>query len=427
MAPDPDAKVRVRLTLPGALQKTEADVQWIRRRNIAFTVLCWFAIAGIVIWLASQISQALIVLVMACAVAYALYPLVDLLRRWLPGWLAILLVYLTLFAVVGGLGYLLVSTALHELARHLQDIRKALSPDGAYGLVVQQLKALGVSDEQIKGFSDGIVGWVGGFISSLPATVGSVANGVLDTVLVVVVSVYLVIDGERLADWANKSTPKSYREHITGLLSGMQRVVGGYIRGELSMALLIGVLVGGGMWALRVPFAPLLGLLAFVLEFVPIIGTLISGTICVMVAMTQGWLLAIAVLLYFIVVHVIEGDIVGPRVVGRAVGLHPVISIIALAAGAERFGIWGALFAAPLAGLAQVLIVDVWREWRKAHAGEFAGDLEHAEIEPEPVPFPALVDSMAGAVILNQPGPATNGRSARDALLGDLLDSEQAD
>jgi predicted PurR-regulated permease PerM len=239
---------------------------------------------------------------------------------------------------------------------------------------------------------------------------------VLDTVLVVVVSVYLVIDGERLATWANTSTPRRYRSHIQATLSGLQRVVGGYIRGELSMALLIGILVGGGMFVLRVPFAPILGLLAFVLEFVPIIGMLISGAICFLVALTGGWLLGLVVLAYLVVVHVIEGDVVGPRVVGRAVGLHPVVSIIALTAGAERFHVWGALFAAPIAGLLQVVIVDVWQEWRKAHAEEFAEEL--AEQPVDYIPVAALIDSAAAAVILNQPGPALDGQDSLDGQDG---------
>src|SRR5207248_2283505 len=86
---------------------------------------------------------------------------------------------------------------------------------------------------------------------------------------------------------------------------------------------------------------------------------------------TQSWFLAVLVLVYFIVVHVIEGDIVGPRIVGRAVGVHPAVSIFALLAGAELFGIWGALFASPLAGLLQTFLSEVWREWRAYHAAQY--------------------------------------------------------
>jgi predicted PurR-regulated permease PerM len=70
-------------------------------------------------------------------------------------------------------------------------------------------------------------------------------------------------------------------------------------------------------------------------------------------------------------VHVIEGDVVGPRIVGKAIGLHPVVSLAALIAGAELFGITGALLASPVAGVLQALLVAIWVEWRATHPKEF--------------------------------------------------------
>jgi predicted PurR-regulated permease PerM len=108
--------------------------------------------------------------------------------------------------------------------------------------------------------------------------------------------------------------------------------------------------------------------LAFFMEFVPILGVLISGAVCVTVALFQGWVLALIVLAYFVVVHVIEGDVVGPRIMGAAVGIHPAVALIALLAGTELFGLWGALFGAPLAGLLQAFVIAAWREVRLARA-----------------------------------------------------------
>jgi predicted PurR-regulated permease PerM len=152
------------------------------------------------------------------------------------------------------------------------------------------------------------------------------------------------------------------------------------------MAALVGVLVGGGMLALGVPYAIVLGVLAFFMEFVPILGVLISGAVCVLIALTQGWLLAAVVLAYFVVVHVIEGDVVGPRIMGRAVGIHPMTAIIAFLAGTELFGIWGALFGAPLAGLLQALATAFWRELRAADSGaeQQDGTEEQGDAAPEP-------------------------------------------
>ncbi|HEU5382882.1 MAG TPA: AI-2E family transporter, partial [Ktedonobacteraceae bacterium] len=80
---------------------------------------------------------------------------------------------------------------------------------------------------------------------------------------------------------------------------------------------------------------------------------------------------AIIVLIYFIVVHVIEGDVVGPRIVGKTIGLHPIVSLAALIAGAELFGIAGALLASPVAGVLQALLIAIWIEWRETHPGQF--------------------------------------------------------
>jgi predicted PurR-regulated permease PerM len=136
------------------------------------------------------------------------------------------------------------------------------------------------------------------------------------------------------------------------------------------------------MTVFRLPYALLLGVLAFTLEFIPVIGVFISGALCVLVALTQGWLLALIVLGYFIFVHIIEGDVVGPRVMGKAIGVHPAVSIFALIAGAELFGIWGALFASPLAGLTQAILTEIWRDWREAHSDLFS---KLAAITPAPM------------------------------------------
>ncbi len=176
--------------------------------------------------------------------------------------------------------------------------------------------------------------------------------------------------------------PLSRQKRGFFLLDTLEHVVGGYIRGQLVLSLLIGVLVRAGMAVFQVPHPILFGELAFLLAFVPVLGTFISAAACILLSFAatnswlinlthQSWLLAVVVLIYFIGIHAIESHIVGPRVVGHAVGLHPIISIAALIAGAELFGILGALFVAPVVGIIQAIIVSIWREWRAAHPEEF--------------------------------------------------------
>ncbi|HEX5440212.1 MAG TPA: AI-2E family transporter, partial [Ktedonobacterales bacterium] len=195
---------------------------------------------------------------------------------------------------------------------------------------------------------------------------------------------------------------------------------GGYIRGQLTLSALVGVLVGASMYVLSIPYAILLGFMAFVLEFIPFLGVLISGAACVLVALTQGFINALIVLAVFVIIHIIEGDVVGPRIVGSAIGLHPVISIIALIAGAELFGLWGALFAAPIAGVVQAVTVAFWREWKLAHPEQFptgstvSYDLAVVPVATEPVEQPPIDGSPGDAGASGDGGGGGSGGASRD-------------
>lgn len=353
--------------------KQSAKDAWVHRRNIAFTLVCWLILLVAALWLAAHIVHALLILLVAALVAYALHPLVERLRRWMPSAAALAIVYLALLAVVLTFGYFVVSTAAAQLVSLVDQIRALLYPTPGSGQspLLAQLHAWGISQAQIDDARADILSVLQGWTGQIVPVLSGVVNGMLDTVLVVVISIYLLVDGARVSTWANTSTPLRIQGRIQSFLATLQRVIGGYIRGQLALSALVGVLVGIGMLLFHVPYAVLLGVMAFVLEFIPIIGTLTSGAICVLLALSQGWVIALLVLAYFVGVHVVEGDVVGPRIVGKAIGLHPVVSIVALVAGAELFGIWGALLAAPLTGLAQAVLLDAWVEWRKQHPEEF--------------------------------------------------------
>jgi predicted PurR-regulated permease PerM len=170
--------------------------------------------------------------------------------------------------------------------------------------------------------------------------------------------------------WVREQAPRSQSRRANLSIAIVNQVVGGYVRGTLTMALLVGFLVGVGMGVLQVRYALLLGILAFFMEFIPVLGVIISGTVCVVIALFQGPVLALIVLGYFVVVHVLEGDVIGPRVMARAVGIHPAVALLALVAGSELFGIWGALLGAPIAGLLQAFATAIWREVRLAQIEE---------------------------------------------------------
>ena len=360
-------------TKKALLGEVVSDVDWSRRRDIALATIGWFIILAIALWAAAHIIGALLTVFVAALLAYAIYPLVRLFSRAMPRFVAIALAYVIVIAALGMIGYLVVNTAVGQIAALTKQVAAMLQPGphGSPSRLIVQLTRLGIDPARVQSIGNQLIGSAQGLATSAFPVIAGIFGGLVDTILVIVLSIYLEVDGYRIIHWLRTSSPLRLRPRITFMLNTFEHVVGGYIRGQITLSALIGVLVGTGMWVMHVPYAVLLGLVAFVLEFIPIIGVFVSGAACVLLAMTQSFLLAIFVLAYFIFVHVIEGDVVGPRIVGRAVGLHPAVSIFALLAGAELFGLWGALFASPVAGVIQALLAESWREWRDIHPNQF--------------------------------------------------------
>jgi predicted PurR-regulated permease PerM len=265
---------------------------------------------------------------------------------------------------------LVVTTALTQfsfLAHNLSGFVRLES----HSPLLHTLQGFGITKEQLVVLEGQLTSQAERLTSSIVPLLSSIFAFVFDMLIVAIISIYLLIDGSKLRQQIQANTPNSQQHRLEFLLHTSQFIIGGYIRGQVFLSIIIGVLVGLGMALFHVPYALLLGVIAALLEFIPILGTIISGVICFLLALTQGWIVGVFVLIYFVVIHIIEGDILGPRIVGRAIGLHPLVSILALIAGSEFYGILGALFAAPVAGLIQAIIIAIWEEWRASHEEDF--------------------------------------------------------
>lgn len=369
MADDPQQGV----TVADSPQGTNQGIDWTRARDIPLAILGWLAVIFFAFWAAGHLIGTVLVLAIAALIAYALTPVVAILRRWIPWPLAIAIVYLVFIGLLALLFSVIVETAIGQAGPLADRIKALLTPAGPSGTspLVDFAHQIGISDDQINNLRDTLFGQITGAARDLVPVVTGVAGGLINIIVTLIISVYFVANAPRVGLWLRSGVPMRIRPRAVFILDTINRVIGGYIRGQLTLSALIGVLVGASMYVLAIPYAILLGLLAFVLEFIPFLGVLISGAACVLVALTQGIVKALIVLAVFVIMHVIEGDVVGPRIVGAAVGLHPAISIIALIAGAELFGLWGALFASPIAGVVQTLTVAFWREWKNAHPEQF--------------------------------------------------------
>ena len=347
---------------------------WLGRLIVGLALLVWMTIGAVLLWVIGRMIGSVVLLAIAALLAYAIFPFVKVLQRIMPRFLAILIVYLVVLVGLSILLYFVVLSAIEQFSLLVQSIQFYLRPEGQRQLqpLLERLSKLGISTGQLRLSEQQLLAQFQGIISNVAPLASSVFTVFIDVLVVATLNIYFLLDGARVTQWLRHRTPLTYRKRITFLVDTVQHTVGGYIRGELALAVLISTLTGLGVGLLGVPYAVLLGLLAFIFAFIPIIGGYLVGATCILFALTKGWTTALLVSIFVIILHGgIQGQILGPRIVGKSVGLHPIVALFALVAGAELFGLLGALFAAPIAGVLQTVLLAFWLTWRKDHPEEF--------------------------------------------------------
>lgn len=371
--------------------------EWNRRLVFLRIVLILVILAGILFWLSSQIIVVLLIFLVAALLAYAVVPVIDLLHRFMPRALAMVLVYLVAIAAFGFLAYITVKTLIPQFNSLAQSVQTFVTTgsNGQPSPLDQLLQSLGFTQSQINSATKQVQSQLSSSASDIAKGteqfIGGFIGAGFNILITVVVSVYLLVDGYRFGNWLVSSSPLSQRGWVSSVLEILQRVVGGYIRGQIVMSSCMGVMQFVGMTILGVPYAPLIGMLAFILEFIPDIGTIITGFVAVVIALTVSWQLAVITLIYTIIVDCIEGYVLSPRIIGRAVEIKPVVSLLAMIAGSELFGIWGAILAAPTMGLIQALVGAYWQYYQKTHAQEFPLQQLEEKANPQEEPGTLVV------------------------------------
>jgi predicted PurR-regulated permease PerM len=183
-------------------------------------------------------------------------------------------------------------------------------------------------------------------------------------ILVLIISIYFLSDGPRLVRAARNIGPPPFRQHIPFYLASLDRSLAGYIRGQVLLASAAAILGAGGALVLGVPYAVLIGLSTFFLSLVPVIGPIILIIPPVVIALVFSPLTtAIILTVYFLVMMQLITNVVGPRVMGSAVGIHPLEAMAAALIGLPLAGVLGAFFAVPIVGFLHVALRHAYREF----------------------------------------------------------------
>lgn len=333
--------------------------------------------AAVVLWLGWMLFDTLFPVIMGFALAYAFDPLADWLqRRKMSRESAVIVILsgvtLTAAAAVALVVPTLVSEA-HQFALDFPGYAAA-----AYDRVSGLLAPLGVrlpADkttliEQLKGWLQGVsvaaLSPVGAFAGRLFSGVAGTLTGLLNLVIVPVVFFYFLRDIDSFRPRLMTFVPARNRAAANRWLTETDRVFAGYIRGQITVALILAVIYSVGLSVLGIRFGILIGLFSGLLNIVPYLGvTLGLGTALIMTAVDfTGWGSVIGVLALFGVAQMLEGFVITPRIVGDKVGLSPVETIIALIIGGGWGGMPGMILAIPVAGCLKVYAGDAAAAWR---------------------------------------------------------------
>jgi|GEM_PF-336532 predicted PurR-regulated permease PerM len=379
------------------------------------------AVIGYVVWqILLQVLYPIMLFLMGAIVAFVLSPLVKRLHQaGVPKPLAILLVYIGVLAVASLLGYLLINPLVNQIQEAATSLpQKVKSLQLSVNNLLSQLNRWltghgfqSLSDLQTNAAStltdvgnSAVKDW-------LPAIVQTSVSFLVDLVLTLVIAFYLLLDGERLKERLYNFVPDSQLSRVVFVEATINEVLGGYLRGQLLMSLTIGTMAGVGTWLLGVPYPAVIGVLSGILELVPMLGPWLSSMPAMAIALVSGnpWPLALWVAVYFVIIQQLESNVIGPRITGHAVGVHPLAALMALLVGIELDGIIGALFAVPVAGILYVIGMAIYYD--------FAG-----RPRPQPVlkqPKPTWVTGLAGHIgSLNIRYPAGKQATAGLGLVG---------
>ncbi|MEV5931655.1 AI-2E family transporter [Streptomyces sp. NPDC052079] len=314
------------------------------------------------VWVLMRIISAVQLVVLAFVasllITALLQPTVARLRRvGVPRGPATALTALFGFVVIGLIGWFVtwqVMENIDNLSDQVQDgideLRNWLlnSPfhvtDKQINEIAKNLReAVGANTEQIT--SAGLEG------------VTVVVEALTGILLAVFSTLFLLYDGKRIWEWSLKLVPAAARPGVAGAGPAAWRTLTAYVRGTVIVALIDAIFIGLGIYFLDVPMAVPLAVFIFLFSFVPLVGAVVSGALAVVVALvTQGVFTGVMTLVVVLAVQQIEGHILQPFILGRAVRVHPLAVVLAVASGGMVAGIGGAVVAVPLVAVTNTVV-----------------------------------------------------------------------
>jgi len=246
-------------------------------------------------------------------------------------------------------------TNLPENIKALQTMFNDMAPNWLKQALASQTSELSGNAGQI---TTKIAGWTGTVITSLLSGGVALVNVVSLMIVTPIVAFYLLLDWDRMIEQIDGWLPRDYRDQIRDIASDINSVMAGFIRGQGTVCMVLGIFYAITLIGVGLKFGLLIGLAAGFLSFIPYVGSTIGGVLSIGMALIQfwpNWTLILIVVAIFVIGQFMEGNFLSPKLVGGSIGLHPVWLMFALFAFGYLFGFVGLLLAVPMAAILGVL------------------------------------------------------------------------
>lgn len=308
------------------------------------------------------IKEVVAILFVALIFASAVDSWVDRLERFrFPRWASILLIYLVVLAVVFFVIYLVIPPLVNQLGQLAGDFPQYFERISSGFTHLKDFSAqhglLDDFDRGIMAFRDNLSGVVG----SVFGAVSDIFGGIVSFIIVLVLTFYMTVEESAIKRTVTFIFPRRHHALALQMINKIQIKIGAWLKGQLVLCLIVGIMAYIGLSILGVKYALVLALIAAVAEFVPYVGPVVAAIPAILLAFVQSPLKALLVLIIYIIIQQLENNILVPKVMQKAVGLNPIVSIVALLIGAKLAGLVGMILAIPVATALMVVVQEFWQ------------------------------------------------------------------
>jgi predicted PurR-regulated permease PerM len=335
-----------------------------RTIDISFGTILKTVAVLVGIWLLYAVKDIVLIVLTAVVIASAIEPATKwFVGRRVPRTVAVVILYIAVFTVLGLIIYMFVPTFINETSTLLQNIPEHIGSIEVSSIFSESsvLGSLPLSGEaSLVDYVRGLQDSLSGYSEGLFRTLSSVFGGLVSLILVTVISFYLAVKENGIEEFIRVVTPYSHQGYAVDLWKRTQAKIGKWLQGQLLLMLIIGVLTYVGLVLLGVPNAFVFAVVAALFEVIPIFGPILAAIPAIAVAFTSsGLTLALITLGLYVVIQQLENQVIYPQVVHKVVGVPALVVLLSLLVGASLAGFMGVLLSVPIAALIMEFTHDI--------------------------------------------------------------------